>query len=363
MFTKDLLSKSEENITINRSSKANIIMLKCFLFVFLFYKSNAFNASDCNKHGHETWICDYMQKHSRIYKSQHEFKLRKRKLTVSKNNKQIQFGLTSRSDKFRHENNNNKAFISGHHKTFDRNVKHKHKHKLYINNYPPIDLRNYHSTSFVTPVKDQGLCGGCFAFASATVLEFWSKKNGHPKSLSAQNLMDCTSGYDQPDAGCDGGLMEYVFEYAKNHPVDLEINYPFIGIPKTCPSKIWTHVSVADYKVLMIDENSRAEHQIPYVLHHFGPVAIGIDSKNMNDYTGGVFTADMCSNDIDHAVTIVGYTNDAWIIKNSWGPDWGEDGYLYLERGKNACGLAEYMVYVDLAYPNLEQQNTHWKMD
>jgi len=304
-----------------------------------------------------------MQKHSRIYKSQHEFKLRKRKLTVSKNNKQIQFGLTSRSDKFRHENNNNKAFISGHHKTFDRNVKHKHKHKLYINNYPPIDLRNYHSTSFVTPVKDQGLCGGCFAFASATVLEFWSKKNGHPKSLSAQNLMDCTSGYDQPDAGCDGGLMEYVFEYAKNHPVDLEINYPFIGIPKTCPSKIWTHVSVADYKVLMIDENSRAEHQIPYVLHHFGPVAIGIDSKNMNDYTGGVFTADMCSNDIDHAVTIVGYTNDAWIIKNSWGPDWGEDGYLYLERGKNACGLAEYMVYVDLAYPNLEQQNTHWKMD
>lgn len=338
-------------------------MLKCFLFVFLFYKSNAFNAADCNKHGHETWMCDYMQKHSRIYKSQHEFKLRKRKLTVLKNNKQIQFGLTSRSDKFRHENNNNKAFISGHHKTFNRNVKHKHKHKLYVNNYPPIDLRNYHSTSFVTPVKDQGLCGGCFAFASATVLEFWSKKNGNPKSLSAQNLMDCTSGYEQPDAGCDGGLMEYVFEYAKNHPVDLEINYPFIGIPKTCPSKIWTHVSVVNYKVLMIDDNSKAEHQIPYILHHFGPVSIGIDSKNMNDYTGGVFTADMCSNDIDHAVTIIGYTNDAWIIKNSWGPDWGEDGYLYLERGKNACGLAEYMVYIDSAYPNLQQQTTHWKMD
>jgi len=341
----------------------NIIMIKCFLFVFLFYQANAFNSSDCTNQQHEKWVCDFMHKHKRNYTSHSDFLLRKQKLFTSKNRTPIQFGLTSRSDKFIHEIKNNRAFVSGHHKTFPRKDKNKHVHKLYINNYPPIDLRNVHSRSFVTPVKDQKLCGGCFAFASATVLEFWSQKNGNPKSLSAQNLMDCTSGYDQPDAGCDGGLMEYVFEYAKNHPVDLDINYPFIGIYKTCPRKLWTHVSVADYKVLMIDENSRAEHQIPYILHHFGPVSIGIDSKNMNDYTGGVFTADMCSNDIDHAVTIVGYTNDAWIIKNSWGPDWGEDGYLYLERGKNACGLAEYMVYIDSAYPKLEQQTTHWKMD
>jgi len=303
-----------------------------------------------------------MLKHSRDYHSHEEFALRQKKLTMSKNRKHdtIQFGLTSRSDKFEYEIINNRAFISGNHKMIIRKAEHKHKHKLYSNHYTPIDLRNYHSKSFVTPVKDQKLCGGCFAFASATVLEYWSKKNGNPKSLSAQNLMDCTSAYGQPNDGCDGGLMEYVFEYAKKHPVDLDINYPFSDFPKACPNRLWTHVTVADYKVLMIDENYKAEQQIPYILHHFGPISIGIDSTTMEDYKGGVFTADMCSNDIDHAVTIVGYTNDAWIIKNSWGPDWGEDGYLYLERGKNACGLAEYMVYIDSAYPNLEQQSTHW---
>ena len=343
----------------------NIIMIKCILFVILFYHVNAFNASDCIQHGHEKWLCDYMNKHSRVYKSHFDFLQRKKKLTIVRNtnHETIQFGLTSRSDKFQHEIKNNRAFISGHHKTSLRKVEHQHIHKLSSNKYPPIDLRHHHSLSFVTPVKDQDLCGGCFAFASATVLEYWSKKNGNPKSLSAQNLMDCTSGSGRPDDGCDGGLMEYVFEYAKNHPVDLDIDYPFIKTAKTCPSKLWTHVSVSDYKVLMIDENDKAEQQIPYILHHFGPVAIGIDSTTMNDYTGGIFTADMCSNDIDHAVTIIGYTKDAWIIKNSWGSDWGVDGYLYLERGKNACGVAEYMVYINSAYPNIKQQSTYWQME
>ena len=354
--------KSEENITINSTSVINIIMIKCFLFVFVIYQTNAFDSSDCTNKQHEKWMCDFMHKHSRVYKSHSDFLQRKNKLNIIRNKKHdtIQFGLTSRSDKFKHEIKNNNAFVSGHHKTFTRKVEHKHVQKLYSNKYPPIDFRNKHSLSFVTSVKDQDLCGGCFAFAAATVLEFWSKKSGNPKSLSAQNLMDCTSGSGQPDDGCDGGLMEYVFEYAKNHPVVLDVNYPFTGISKSCPNKLWTHVTVSDYKVLMIDENPGAEQQIPYILHHFGPVSIGIDSTNMDNYQGGVFTADMCSNDIDHAVTIVGYTNDAWIIKNSWGHDWGVDGYLYLERGKNACGLAEYMVYIDSAYPNIEQQSTYW---
>tara|TARA_B110000285_G_scaffold157237_1_gene175418 strand:+ start:2267 stop:3187 length:921 start_codon:yes stop_codon:yes gene_type:complete len=303
-----------------------------------------------------------MLKHSRVYDSHAEFLLRKEKLSASKNRKHqtIQFGLTSRSDKFEYEIPNNRALKLGTHKLIIRKFTHKHKHKLYSNKYPPMDLRNYHSKSYVTPVKDQDTCGGCFAFASATVLEYWSKKNGNPKSLSAQNLIDCTSAYGQPDEGCEGGLMEYVFEYAKKHPVDLDVHYPFIGIPKRCPNRLWTHVSVSDYKVLMIDENRKAEQQIPYILHHFGPISIGIDSTTMEGYKGGIFTADMCSNDIDHAVTIIGYTNDAWIIKNSWGPEWGVNGYLYLERGKNACGVAEYMVYIDSAYPNFKQQSTHW---
>ena len=80
----------------------------------------------------------------------------------------------------------------------------------------------------------------------------------------------------------------------------------------------------------------------------------------MEDYRGGVFRAHMCSRDIDHAVTVVGYTENAWIIKNSWGPNWGLDGYLLLERGKNACGIAEYMVYVTSAKPTSQKLRTSW---
>ena len=65
--------------------------------------------------------------------------------------------------------------------------------------------------------------------------------------------------------------------------------------------------------------------------------------------------------DIDHAVAIVGYTEDAWIIKNSWGKNWGDNGYLYLERGKNACGIAEYVVYVSSAHSSHRRMSTHWK--
>ena len=102
---------------------------------------------------------------------------------------------------------------------------------------------------------------------------------------------------------------------------------------------------------------------LEYILHNYGPVSAGIDSTQMDNYIGGIYPATMCSTDIDHAVTIVGYTTNAWIIKNSWGPGWGDNGYLYLERGKNACGIAEYLVFVKEAYPMIKNEPTYWQME
>jgi cathepsin L len=175
--------------------------------------------------------------------------------------------------------------------------------------------------------------------------------------------MDCTSGPSRPDVGCDGGLMEYVFEYAKNHPIGLEAQFPYKEAQGTCPQQFITNVKVKQYKVLMHDDNPKTEQQFEAILHKYGPISIGIDSTTMDNYKDGIFTADLCSTDIDHAVTIIGYTKDAWIIKNSWGPYWGRDGYLYLERGKNACGVAEYAVYVSSAVPAHERQTTKWHME
>ena len=89
------------------------------------------------------------------------------------------------------------------------------------------------------------------------------------------------------------------------------------------------------------------------MLNTFGPVAIAIDvgtTDLLQAYESGIFPAIACGQNPDHAVLIVGYNTeddvDYWIVKNSWGETWGEKGYFYLERGENACGVAEYISYV-----------------
>lgn len=338
-------------------------VLIIFYFLSILQTIYSYNHRQCQREGHEHWVCNYMLKHNRTYSNEAAFRLRRSKLLTSiRTHSGVEFGLTSRSDRFNQEMKANHVFKLNHHLGFQRKSSVKHT-QILMNNLGPIDWRNHKGVSYVTPVKDQGDCGDCFAFASATVLEYWSKRHGFPKSLSSQTIMDCTSGTRRPDVGCQGGLMEYVYEYAKHHPVPLESQYPYFEKQKPCPRhKLYSTVKVYSYKVLLREENPKAESQFEAILHKYGPISVGIDSSTMDDYKSGVFPASLCTTDIDHAVAIVGYTKDAWIIKNSWGKDWGQDGYLYLERGKNACGVAEYAVYIDSAIPVHQKMSTKWSM-
>lgn len=208
------------------------------------------------------------------------------------------------------------------------------------------DLRHKHRVSHVL---DQGDCGNCFAYSSATAIEYWyahlRKYGKTPPHFSVPEISDCTSVNDTPNEACDGGLMEYVFEYGKNYALSFNREY---DEKDKCQHNSLSHLKILDFEIQDIESNPHIEHHLPALLMKYGPISIGIDTDNdyIDNYVRGVFPASKCGNNIDHAVSIVGFTPKSWIVKNSWGTDWGERGYFHLPRNVNACGLAEYVSYI-----------------
>lgn len=336
-------------------------MLKCVIVVFVLVgiSRGHVGVSDCYEANHKENVCQYMQQFEKRYTNHSELTLRAHQIhsTTESTTDGVQFGYTSRSDRFVHELKRNQMLKQKRHAKLVRTSLQHHVNMAVPRKLSPIDWRDVNGVSYVANVQQQGECGCCFAFAAATVLEFWSKKHGNPKPLSVQHLMDCTSTQKGPNDGCDGGLMEYVFEYGSKHSIILDVDQTYDTAEKECPhNSMFSHVRVDNWKVIERASRPDAEDQFEWLLHAYGPIAVGVDSTQWDDYRGGIFKHTMCTNDIDHAVTIVGYTKDAWIVKNSWGTEWGEDGYIYLERGHNTCGVAEYVTYITEAHPILNRK-------
>jgi cathepsin F len=194
----------------------------------------------------------------------------------------------------------------------------------------------------VTPVKNQGQCGSCWAFSTTGNLEgVGFVKSGKLESLSEQQLVDCDT---KQDHGCQGGLPSNAYKYIMdNKGIDTEQSYPYKGVGGNCAAKQGTTgATISNWTAISQDEK-----QIAAQLVERGPLSIGINAGPMQLYAGGVACPwkILCNpKQLDHGVLIVGFGTDEkkgdyWKIKNSWGAGWGEKGYYRICRGKGACGL------------------------
>ncbi|XP_055382789.1 putative cysteine proteinase CG12163 isoform X2 [Condylostylus longicornis] len=220
-----------------------------------------------------------------------------------------------------------------------------------IANIPNIDLPkefDWRTKNVITEVKDQGTCGSCWAFSTVGNIEgLHAIKAGQLEEYSEQELVDC----DTLDKGCQGGLMDNAYKAIDQlGGLELESEYPYEAHKDKCS----IDKSKIRVKVKGGIDFPKNETAMALWLVKNGPISIGLNANAMMFYKGGISHPWklLCRpGAIDHGVLIVGFgvaefpvynkTLPYWIIKNSWGKNWGEQGYYRIYRGTNACGVSE----------------------
>jgi cathepsin L len=184
----------------------------------------------------------------------------------------------------------------------------------------------------VTPVKNQGQCGSCWAFSTTGGLEgAWQIASGNLQSLSEQQFVDC----DKVDSGCNGGLMDNGFNFAKGTAVATEDSYPYTAKDGSCKSSFTT--AIPQGGVTGYTDVEKSASGLQSALNN-APVSVAIqaDQAAFQQYTGGVITSG-CGSQLDHGVLAVGYDGNTIKVKNSWGSSWGVNGYVSMDASQ--CGI------------------------
>jgi len=205
----------------------------------------------------------------------------------------------------------------------------------------------------VNPIKNQGQCGSCWAFSTIVSLEGqYAKLTNDLQSFSEQDLVDCVKNVKIPGQsdtccdGCQGGLMDYAFQYmidSQKGTDDTEQSYPYKGRNGEC--KFSTSSAFKDAKVTGFVD-LKTEDELVDATANIGPISVAVNANLFWQlYHGGILNPIACDGKkLDHGVAVVGYGTDKgqdyWIVRNSWGTVWGEEGYARLLRGVNKCGIA-----------------------
>ncbi len=214
-----------------------------------------------------------------------------------------------------------------------------------------VDGVDWRERGAVTPVKNQGTCGNCWAFSSTASTEAaWAIAGNELVSLSEEFLTDCN--YPQSPGGCKGGFPQQAFKFMIKNGIDTESSYNYTAgksgkasnctrhWPPTSPVRIEDFINIPSH-----------EDAMQAFATERGPFAVGLDAAGpaWKQYVGGVLRS-CCNHAQEHAPTVVGWGTERegqhiggkyWVVRNSWGPTWGERGYIRLEMGSNQCGITQ----------------------
>jgi cathepsin L len=211
------------------------------------------------------------------------------------------------------------------------------------------DSIDWRTKGAVTSVKDQGQCGSCWTFSATGAIEgAWAIAKGQLIDLSEEQLVECATGMSYGSHGCNGGIMEGAFKYVIEHGQCSLSSYPYTsgtgesGSCKSC-SSVAHMSSCSDVKPNDQISLKAALAKQPVA------VAISADTRVFQSYTSGVITSSSCYTSLDHGVLAVGYGTENgieyYLVKNSWGESWGENGYVKIGRSDSTndagiCGIA-----------------------
>jgi len=208
----------------------------------------------------------------------------------------------------------------------------------YDSSAEPTDV-DWRTSGAVQKVKDQGQCGSCWAFSATAAIEsinFLKGGNQTLPNLAEQQLVDC----DRAESGCNGGMESDAIEWiAENGGQCSSIDYPYTARDGKCQTTCKPIATVSS--VVRFTGEAKLQTNI---IDQPCTVAVDAGSSDWQSYSGGVY-AGHCGKQLNHAILAVGYTQNYWIVKNSWGSRWGASGYIFMKRGSNICGVASEPSY------------------
>jgi len=213
------------------------------------------------------------------------------------------------------------------------------------------DPTNYDwdSCGVITGIYNQGQCGSCWAFsATETIESYWALAGNTLTSFSVEQIVSCdTNGQDQ---GCNGGFPSGAYSYVESAGgIEPENDYPYSAESGEAGSCNFNSGDVVATVTGYSSINGETGLYQQTSSSSGGPVSVCVDAASWQNYNGGVLTS--CGTSVDHCVQLVGYANYGqsgayWIVRNSWGQDWGENGFIWIEIGQDLCSIGDYATVV-----------------